>query len=224
MPIWPVTIFILVAAFALELGLWALYLSRSSDAYKIYAMRSKDYAKMLAVVVPNSLLSGGVVVATIHFAQPWIVHAGEAGVVDVIADVLVTMGLYDLLYYALHRFAFHEWKLLRKAHVLHHTVKYPTALESLFVHPVENLLGVALMMACMLVAGPVSIWAFALNLALFSWLNVVIHSGLDFRHPLLRPIAHLVRKHARHHSGMQAGNYASISPLPDLLFGTNDPA
>ena len=86
MPIWPVTIFILVAAFALELGLWALYLSRSSDAYKIYAMRSKDYAKMLAVVVPNSLLSGGVVVATIHFAQPWIVHAGEAGVVDVIAS------------------------------------------------------------------------------------------------------------------------------------------
>jgi hypothetical protein len=30
----------------------------------------------------------------------------------------------------------------------------------------------------------------------------------------------MARKHARHHSSMRAGNYASITPLPDLIFDT----
>lgn len=220
MSVWPILITVLVGAFLLELALQILYASPRSDPYKIYPRRAKKLGRIASVVLPNSILSGALVISAVYFATPWMVHEAEASALEVIADVLVTMGLYDLLYYALHRFAFHESRLLRQAHVLHHTVKHPTALESLYVHPVENVLGVVLMMGCMIAAGPVSAWAFAINLALFSWLNVVIHSGLDFRHPLLRPVAYMVRKHARHHSGMQAGNFASITPLPDLLFGT----
>ena len=62
----------------------------------------------------------------------------------------------------------------------------------------------------------------AVILAVYSFLNLVIHSGLDFKRPGLRAFGYMARKHARHHSSMRAGNYASITPLPDLLFDTHE--
>lgn len=223
MPLHLILIPVLLASAALELLLYFLYMSRRSDDYKIYPPKTKDYGRIARLVLPNSALSGAMVVGLSYWGLGGpLIHESETSALELVLDVVLTLGLYDLLYYCLHRFLFHEWKLLREVHVRHHTVKFPTAIESLYVHPVENMLGVGLLMLCLAVVGPVSLPAYALILAVYSWLNIVIHSGLDFRSPWLRPIAFMVRKHARHHSSMRAGNYASITPLPDLLFGTHE--
>jgi sterol desaturase/sphingolipid hydroxylase (fatty acid hydroxylase superfamily) len=214
---------VLVASAVLELALFFLYCSRTSDAYKIYPPKTKDYRRIAKLVLPNSALSGAMVVGLSYWGLGGrLIHEAETDALDFALDVVLTLGLYDLLYYCLHRFLFHEWKLLREVHVRHHTVKFPTAIESLYVHPIENMLGVGLLMLCLALVGPVSLPAYAVILASYSWLNIVIHSGLDFRAAWLRPIAFMVRKHARHHSSMRAGNYASITPLPDILFRTHE--
>jgi sterol desaturase/sphingolipid hydroxylase (fatty acid hydroxylase superfamily) len=213
---------VLLASLLLEVLLTVVYVSRTSDAYKIYPPREKHIGRIVKLVLPNSILSGGLIIGITYAGTGWLIHEAQTSALELVADVVVTLGLYDLLYYFLHRYLFHEWQLLRSVHVLHHTVKYPTALESLYVHPIENALGVLLLMLCLVIVGPVSLPGFAVLLAIYSWLNIVIHSGLDFRHAALRPIAFMVRKHAKHHSSMRAGNYASITPLPDMLFRTLD--
>ncbi|MEZ4426877.1 MAG: sterol desaturase family protein [Nannocystaceae bacterium] len=212
---------ILVASGALELALYQLYTSRRSDRYKLYPLRPKQLGRIARVVIPNSLLSGAILIGVSLWGLDGpLIHEQGTSAGALLYDVLATLGLYDLLYYCLHRFLFHEWRLLRSVHVVHHTVKYPSAIESLFVHPIENVLGVSLLLACLAIVGPVSLPAYAIILASYSWLNIVIHSGLALRSPLLRPVAFMIRKHARHHSSMRSGNYASITPLPDLLFRT----
>jgi sterol desaturase/sphingolipid hydroxylase (fatty acid hydroxylase superfamily) len=217
-----ILITVLLASLLLEVLLTLVYVSRASDIYKIYAPKQKHIGRIVKLVLPNSILSGAMIVGITYAGSAWLIHEAQTSALELVADVIVTLGLYDLLYYFLHRYLFHEWQLLRSVHVLHHTVKYPTALESLYVHPVENALGVLLLIVCMAIVGPVSLPAYAVILAVFSWLNIVIHSGLDFRHAALRPIAYMVRKHAKHHSSMRAGNYASITPVPDMLFRTQD--
>lgn len=130
-----------------------------------------------------------------------------------VLEVLGVLVLYDFLYYLMHRFPFHEWKVLKRVHSLHHIVRSPTAFDSLFVHPLETFLGVALLMLCTFIVGPVHVHAFAMIFLVYSVLNILIHSGLRF----VGPIA---KKHDIHHSSMRAGNYASITPLPDWIFGT----
>lgn len=224
-PLLLILIVVFTTSAVLEFSLTALYLGKTSDAYKIYPAKPKKLERIARVVAPNSILSGAAVALMTLYGSRWFlapVGPGGLSILDVLADAVLVLACYDLLYYLLHRYVFHESALLRSIHVLHHTVKYPTAVESLYVHPLENLLGLLTLFVSLILIGPISLPAFALILAVYSWLNVVIHSGLDFKHPLLRPIARMVRNHAKHHSSMRAGNYASITPIPDILFGTDE--
>lgn len=223
----PTILFVVLAVSGvLMVALHFLYASAATDAAKIYPKKPKRlrWDKIARNVVPNSVFSGALTVAATLGLRTWIIDEAlvELALLDMVADVFATLLLYDFLYYFMHRYLFHEWKLLRAVHVVHHTNKQPTAFESLYLHPVENAMGLCLLMLCLLIVGPVSLPAFAVILAVYSFLNLVIHSGLDFDRPGLRAIGYMARKHARHHASMRAGNYASITPLPDLLFDTHE--
>jgi sterol desaturase/sphingolipid hydroxylase (fatty acid hydroxylase superfamily) len=125
--------------------------------------------------------------------------------------------IYDFLYYLLHRYLFHQVSALKRVHAVHHRVRNPMAIDSLFLHPVENLLGLALLVFTTWLVGPVNVHAFGVCFLVYSWLNIVVHAGVVLPVPYLGLLA---RKHSAHHADMRAGNYASLSPLPDLLFGT----
>ncbi|MBC7171741.1 MAG: sterol desaturase family protein [Polyangiaceae bacterium] len=101
---------------------------------------------------------------------------------------------------------------------MHHVAKHPIAIDSLYLHPVENFLGLALLHICVWAVGPVSLYAYGGLLFVYTQLNIIVHAGLD----LPGPLGHIARKHDKHHASMRAGNYASITPLPDLIFGTAD--
>jgi sterol desaturase/sphingolipid hydroxylase (fatty acid hydroxylase superfamily) len=125
--------------------------------------------------------------------------------------------IYDFLYYFLHRFPFHEWGVLKRVHTVHHLAKNPLALDSMYLHPIENFLGLALLTFCAWLVGPVNDLVFASVFMVWSTLNIFLHSGVDWPIPFLGMMS---RKHVTHHRSMRAKNYASITPLPDILFGT----
>jgi sterol desaturase/sphingolipid hydroxylase (fatty acid hydroxylase superfamily) len=201
-----------------------LYASPATDAAKIYPKKPKrlPWHKIARNVGPNTAFSGALTIAATFGLRTWLVdeHTADPALLDIVADVFASLLLYDFLYYFMHRYLFHEWKLLRSVHVVHHTNKQPTSFESLYLHPIENAMGLGLLVICMAIVGPVSLPAFGVILAVYSFLNLVIHSGLDFQVPGLRAVGYMARKHARHHASMRAGNYASITPLPDLIFDT----
>ncbi len=217
---------VLAASAVLMVALHLLYASPATDAAKIYASRPKrlGFARLARNIGFNGLLSGGFAVGVTLGLRGWLVDEAAVDVtaLDLVADVGGALLLYDFIYYFMHRFLFHEWKLLRSVHVVHHSNKFPTAFESLYMHPLENLMGLGLLLTCTAIIGPVSLPAFAGIFAIYSFLNLIIHSGLDFDRPGLRAFGFMARKHARHHASMRAGNYASITPIPDLLFDTQE--
>jgi len=141
------------------------------------------------------------------------------------AIVLQGVGIlvvYDWTYYALHR-GMHVKLLMRWVHGVHHRARNPSALESFYLHPLELLAGLGLLVGStwvMSLWAPVHVYAFAAAFFVYSTLNIVIHSGLDFGHPLLRPVDFLTKKHHVHHRNDFSKNYASLTPLPDMFFGT----
>ncbi len=97
------------------------------------------------------------------------------------AGILV---VYDFTYYWLHR-GMHHKRVMRLVHGVHHRAKNPSALESFYLHPLELLAGLSLLMGSTWLVGPVDTSAFAVAFFVYSTLNIVIHSGLSPRAPAL---------------------------------------
>ena len=135
----------------------------------------------------------------------------------------VVLLVYDFAYYFLHRFM-HVKRLMRWVHGVHHRARNPSAMESFFLHPAELFAGLGLlfvaMAAVVAVVGPIHVHAFAVAFFVYSTLNILVHSGLDTRVVVLKPIDFLARKHHVHHEIDFGKNYSSLTPLPDLVFGT----
>ncbi len=168
-------------------------------------------------VVVNSLFSTALVFGFTQLLADRLFSAAPVPVWRGALQALAILALYDLLYYFLHRYLFHGWSVLRPVHAVHHRVRYPTTIDSLFLHPLEGFLGLGLLVLCTWIVGPVHVYAFGACFFVYSWLNIIVHGGVALPVPYLGLVA---RKHAVHHVDMRAGNYASLSPLPDLLFGT----
>jgi sterol desaturase/sphingolipid hydroxylase (fatty acid hydroxylase superfamily) len=168
-------------------------------------------------MVLNAVVSSAVVFALTHLFARRLFTPEAPSLWRGALQALAILALYDVLYYFMHRFLFHGWSVLRPVHAVHHRVRYPTTADSLFLHPLEGFLGLALLMLCTWVVGPVHVYAFGACFFVYSWVNIIIHGGVEIPVPYLRLVA---RKHAVHHVDMRSGNYASLSPLPDLIFGT----
>ncbi len=199
------------------LGLHLLFVSPRSAAIRIREERVRKIQNrdLLKSAIINAPLSSGLFFALAIGGAPFLVHSGAIpwwrGLLEVVGVLLV----YDFLYYLLHRFPFHEWASLKRIHTMHHKARYPIAVDSLFLHPVETVLGVSLLMFVVWLLGPIHELSFAVVFLIYTQLNITVHCGLDL--PL---IGYMSRKHDRHHTSMKAGNFASITPLPDLLFRT----
>ncbi|MFT6397749.1 MAG: sterol desaturase/sphingolipid hydroxylase (fatty acid hydroxylase superfamily) [Bradymonadia bacterium] len=170
--------------------------------------------------VLNSMASIGVLFASVFFLHDKLLYPGVRTVSRLFWEPLAVLVLYDFGYYVLHRFVFHQWKLGRRIHAVHHKIRTPYAKDSLYIHPVETLLGVGLLMACTLIVGPISVYSFGASFFVYSVLNILIHSAFDIPIFPFRWLSALSRNHDTHHHSMKGGYYASISPLWDLVFGT----
>ena len=128
--------------------------------------------------------------------------------------------IYDFCYYFVHRYPFHEWKILRGVHAVHHASRNPRVIDSLLLHPVETILGLGLFFGTVALVGGVHIYVLGGLFITYTAFNILNHAGIDVTHFPFKTLGVLAAKHDRHHHSMLSGNYASITPLPDIIFGT----
>ena len=128
--------------------------------------------------------------------------------------------IYDFAYYFMHRYPFHEWKILRGVHSVHHAARNPRFIDSLLLHPVETVLGLGLFFGSVAVVGGVHIYTLAAIFTTYTALMILNHAGVDYPRFPFKTLGVLAAKHDRHHHSMLSGNYAAVTPLPDIIFGT----
>lgn len=168
----------------------------------------------------NSLLSVLLIfgAAWLGYGTLFVETPTSPGVIALQATALLVA--YDVLYYGLHRWVFHHPKLMRYVHRLHHLAVTPSAQESIYTHPVELVAGLALLLSCTWIVGPVHVVAFTIAFFVYSLLNVIIHSGVAFPRGPLRLLNAPARHHHGHHGVNANRNFGSITPVWDALFRT----
>lgn len=222
MPLHVYLIVVLLFSGVLMGGLHVAYRSPLSRNFRINEEPGRKLrgAKLYKRVFGNMVFSGALVFALAYGLYPYLFTDAATAWWAMALQAVGVLLLYDFTYYLMHRFAFHEFEPLRRVHVVHHKVRHPMAVDSLYLHPIETFLGVALLTACTFVVGPVTPGTFAVVFLVYSSLNILVHCGLDLPVPGFRTIGWIARKHDTHHTSMKGGNYASITPLFDILFGT----
>jgi sterol desaturase/sphingolipid hydroxylase (fatty acid hydroxylase superfamily) len=213
---------VLALSGTLMIGLTLIYRMPVTDNHRIREepVKTPKGPDFWRTAIINSVLSITMVYASVYLLYAFLFYEEAASPWRMLLEGIGILITYDFAYYLVHRYPFHQWRLLRRVHAVHHTVRYPSAYDSLYMHPLENAIGLALLMLCTLLVGPVSIYSFAGVFLVYSLLNILNHAGLDLQFFPFRTITHLSRKHDRHHVSMRSGNFASITPLFDLLFGT----
>ncbi len=166
----------------------------------------------------NVAVNGGVALATyvagIVLLGGYLIDADRAS--RWYAPILVLL-LYDFGYYWLHR-ALHWRSLMRRVHWVHHRTSHPTAVDSLYLHPLETVAGVVVLLASMAAVGPLGTGAFIAAAISHSLVNVLVHANLHTPARLAWLTNHWSARHDAHHS--DGGNFATITPLWDWLCGT----
>jgi sterol desaturase/sphingolipid hydroxylase (fatty acid hydroxylase superfamily) len=140
-------------------------------------------------------------------AQPFLLQAAE---VIILSDVCI---------YWAHRLQ-HQIPFLWRFHKVHHSAEHLDWLAAYREHPLDTIYTVGL----------INLPAFMLGFPLETLTGVIafrgiwavyIHSNVRFRLGPLKKIIGSPELHHWHHARDQyAGNYANISPMMDILFGT----
>ena len=155
------------------------------------------------------------------FAVPELfVVASSAGAGAVALQAFAILVVYDFAYYGFHR-TLHVKRLMRFAHGVHHRARNPSAFESFYMHPLELAGGLGLLFMATWLVGPVDPAAFLVAFFVYSTMNIVIHAGVHLPGgPLVAPLNFFIRKHHVHHQDDFGKNFSSLTPLPDVVFGT----
>ncbi len=168
-----------------------------------------------------ALLTGG---AAIFTARPWWHLA---------LPVAVTLLVYPLIWYGLHRYVLHgrwlyrmQWSatLWKRIHFDHH--QDPHRLEVLFGAPANTVPTMALITAPIgyaLAGWPGAGAAFAtalLTTCVYEFIHCIQH--LNYK-PSTAILQKLKRDHLLHHFHNENGNYGIVSFAPDILFRTYHP-
>jgi sterol desaturase/sphingolipid hydroxylase (fatty acid hydroxylase superfamily) len=188
------------------------YRIRTPQAYEI------PRSKKIINTQLNNMLSLSMFGAFAYFLGATEIYAGWPGLPRLLGEVLGVLLLYDFMYYFFHR-AMHHPKVMRHMHGVHHFVRFPTSDESIYLHPGETLGGVGLLILSVVVVGPISNVSFIVMFAIYSSVNIIVHSNLVFPHPAFRLFNFWTTSHDVHHHKVKH-NYASIFPFWDQMFGT----
>ena len=167
----------------------------------------------------NGVFSVSMYFAFAYLAGDYFLQTNPSTVVEVICEVFLILLLWDFLYYCLHR-AFHLPFLMKYVHGRHHHVRNPTAMDGLYLNPLDNLGGVGLLFVSVLIVSPISLTSFLIAVLGHTLINSITHTGLNLPHRMFRITNFWATKHAIHHGKNVNANYAVIFPFWDRLFGT----
>ncbi|MGD8317069.1 MAG: sterol desaturase family protein [Myxococcales bacterium] len=198
------------------------YRARRAQAYLISddPHRSKTDRELYWRVALNSAVSITLIFSMMFGLSDYLYYDHPIPAWRYLLEAVTVILIYDFAYYFMHRYPFHEWKILRGVHSVHHAARNPRVIDSLLLHPVETILGLGLFFGSVALVGGVHIYTLGVLFTTYTAFNILNHAGVDVPHFPLKTLGLLAAKHDRHHHSMRSGNYASITPLPDIIFGT----
>jgi sterol desaturase/sphingolipid hydroxylase (fatty acid hydroxylase superfamily) len=169
-------------------------------------------AVMFVVIIP---------LCTTTDAQPWW---------KVARDLFVILMFYDFFYYLVHRFLFHDGGFMGGpliwVHAIHHQQHNPCRMDSGFLHPIENGMGLGLYGASIFVLsrfmGSFHVITIAISWLTFIQINLHNHDLWAADKFPFRYMSYMSKMHHNHHAKFTGGNFATISLFYDWLFGTLD--
>lgn len=196
-----------------------------SDRLKKYRIRTPTtyripYLKRVMNVTLNSILSLVFLAAMFYYADTHLIYGETASGVTLFGEVLASLLLYDFMYYFMHR-GMHHPKVMKYVHGVHHYVRFPTAQESIYLHPLENIAGLGLLTGAMILLGGISGTAFLIAFFIHSTANIIVHCNLVLPHGVFKLFNFWALKHDLHHGKHLNRNYASLFPFWDQMFGTH---
>lgn len=171
------------------------------------------------------LLFNGLVFWVLEHLKPWIQGATPAGVrgwvmslpIAVQAGLVVVIG--DLLIYWGHRLQ-HRIGFLWRFHSIHHSSEHLDWLAAHREHPLDSLYTILIVNLPIFAMG-ISIEGLAYFAAFRGLWAIFIHSNVRLSIGPLRMLIGAPELHHWHHDkDRNAGNYANVSPLMDMVFGT----
>ena len=201
-----------------------MYRSPRFAAYRISGAPGMqvNMANRIRMSLITGTLTLAIILSTLYFGFDVLFVEGPTTWWRVILEAASIIVVYDFIYYFAHR-AMHHPKLLRHVHGVHHRARNPSVTESFYQHPAELILGLILIFTAVLIVNTIAsvhVTSFCLLFFIYSVVNILVHSGLDSKSKLLYPIDWLTRKHHAHHQGDPMKNFSTMTPLPDLFFGT----
>ncbi len=141
---------------------------------------------------------------------------GEQAIWIQAIEVLI---LSDLLIYWGHRLQ-HKFDFLWQFHKVHHTTETLDWLAAHREHPIDSIYTVGIINIPALILG-FNLESLAMIVAFRGIWAIYIHSNVRFNIGILKKIIGSPELHHWHHDkARDRGNYANISPLMDILFGT----
>lgn len=179
----------------------------------------------LAFFLGQYFLWGGLVVGLLVLFRDWLGGTVPAGFRTAVASqpwwlqAIEVIVLSDLLIYWGHRIQ-HRVEFLWRFHSIHHSAEHLDWLAAHREHPVDTVYTMGLINLPAFIMGfPLEILAGLL--AFRGVWAIYIHSNVRLPIGPIRALIGAPELHHWHHSRERdAGNYANISPLMDLAFGT----
>jgi sterol desaturase/sphingolipid hydroxylase (fatty acid hydroxylase superfamily) len=218
---------IFAAGFAL-LVLFAMFrpLELAFPAKREQKLFRPHFVTDLCYLLGQYLLFNGAVFWALERLSPWIRAATPEGVRQWIASqhtivqLVIVVLLGDLLIYWGHRFQ-HRVDFLWRFHCIHHSSEHLDWLAAHREHPIDSLYTILLVNLPVFALG-FPIQALAYFAAFRGLWAILIHANVRF--PLPAPVRVLIGgpelHHWHHDRDRDFGNYANVSPLMDVLFGT----
>jgi len=205
-----------------QLVLGIAYITPSAQQYLISdnPHRSVSDRELYFRAVLNAVVSISLIFGILYGLGEYIFYDRPIPAWRYLLETFTVILIYDFAYYFVHRYAFHEWKLLRAVHSVHHAARNPRFIDSLLLHPVETVIGLSLFFGSCAVVGGVHIYTLAAMFITYTAFMILNHAGIDYPKFPFKTLGVLAAKHDRHHHSMLSGNYAAVTPLPDIIFGT----
>lgn len=200
-------------------------LQRMRDWNRAEDKPKKDNPKYPPVMKANSRVGAFISLLLIIVVAPLVLTLSALPWWRYFVDIAIVLLVYDFIYYFTHRFIFHG-DLLRKVHGLHHQARDISHIDALYVHPLETFIGLMIYVVSITIVslafGGLHVLSAGFAFVIWSQINTINHIKFNINRFPFKTIDYLTTKHSIHHKNMNMGNYSSITPLFDWMFGTLD--
>lgn len=173
-------------------------------------------------VIGNGLTAVALIFAVLYFFHGTMLSTESAPWYQVIIEATITLMVYDFMYYFLHR-GMHYPKVMKYCHGVHHYIRHPTAFESIYLHPLEGIAGIGLLLIAVAILSAfnaISIASFIVALFVYNSCNILVHANITWDSKLMALPNYWAKRHDIHHGVHLNRNYSSIFPFWDKMFGT----